>query len=87
MSHVNEVDIVRDVKIVHGAPITPHYLVEGWIPANLKDTMVREEVVAPKWLQVLGPLLEPYTWEQATKFLEDNGWKAPYQRYGVARQE
>ena len=87
VSHVNEVDIVRDVRLVKGEPTTPHFPVEGWIPANIKDTMVKEQVLAPKWLAIIGPQLDPWSWDQATNVLEEQGWKAPYQRYCDARQE
>ena len=87
VSHISDTDLIRDVGIVHDSPISPHYLVECTIPANIKDTMVKEQVQAPTWPTIIGPLLEPWSWGRAEQFLEEQGWKAPYHRFSDARQE
>ena len=87
VSHVGETDIMQEVAIVRDAPTTPHYPVQCVVPGNIKDTMVKEQVTAPKWSEIIGPVLEPWTWEQSQKFLEDQGWKTPHEPFTDARQE
>ena len=86
-SHVNETDILQDVAIVRDAPIAPHFPVQARVPANIKDTMVKTQVTAPEWPVLIGPLLEPWTWEQSQRFLADQQWKAPKMAFSDARQE
>ena len=69
------------------APISPHFPVECCVPANIKDTMVKQQITAPKWPSVVGPLLEPWSWEQAQQFLEGQNWTAPKMAFADARQE
>ena len=59
VSHIGETDILQDVGIVRDAPTTPHYPVQGTVPVNIKDTMVKEHGTAPRWPTLIGPLLEP----------------------------
>ena len=70
-SHVSESDILKDVAIVRDAPISPHFPVQARVPANIKDTMVKTQVTAPDWPVLIGPLLEPWTWEQS----QHNSWQ------------
>ena len=49
--------------------------------------MVKQQVTAPKWPSIIGPRLEPWTWDQAKRFLEGQNWAAPKMAFADARQE